>query len=598
MVEFAEPIRLVIWDLDETLWHGTLEEGPVTLPPEHAEIVQSLARRGIVSAVCSRNDHATAKARLEQCGLWEWLVFSRIAYTFKSGLVAEIVEQIGLRPETVLFIDDNPFNRADVAERMPGINVADISIIPELLDHPQLRGKADEQLTRLARYRVLDTRQAEYSAAPDRTAFLRDCEITVSIHYDVENQFERIHELVNRTNQLNFTKLRWPEEVQAARTEYFGTARKTYATHAGYVKVRDRYGYYGICGFFETRRKAGGVSLLHFLFSCRVLNMGVEQFVYQHLGFPRLKKGATAVTELSRSHVVDWIALSADAERESVAEPTKTRPTLCTRGPCELVQSAHYLRSQFTTIEEFHYPRGGWQIMRPLLRNIVLKDEFEQRGISSCADLGLRPDFAGIDFSALGSSFFEGVADVCVWSFSMQSLETLYRHRATELLIPLAIRGDNLEDVTKLDFSSLSEAQNTSEPDFRAVHELFDCAAFADQRQFAADLRVLRQKLQALGKPFIVIESFDDITKIDKPRFRSHANFNKLVRDGLAGLDNVYYIRFSDCVSDVDDQLIGNHFVRDVYMRLASRMQDLILAIVETGQGGKANGALDLVHTQ
>src|SRR5579864_468289 len=196
MVEFAEPIRLVIWDLDETLWQGTLEEGPVTVPPEHVEVVQSLARRGIVSAVCSRNDYATARARLEQCGLWEWFVFSRIAYTFKSGLVAEIVEQIGLRPETVLFIDDNPFNRADVAERMPGINVADISIISELLDHPQLRGKADEQLSRLMRYRVLDTRQAEYSAAPDRTAFLRDCEITVSIHYDVENQFERIHELV------------------------------------------------------------------------------------------------------------------------------------------------------------------------------------------------------------------------------------------------------------------------------------------------------------------------------------------------------------------------------------------------------------------
>lgn len=597
MVEFAEPIRLVIWDLDETLWHGTLEEGQVTIPPEHAEIVQSLARRGIISAVCSRNDHATAKARLEQCGLWEWFVFSRIAYTFKSGLVAEIVEQIGLRPETVLFIDDNPFNRADVADGVPGINVVDISIIPGLLDHPQLRGKDDEQLTRLMRYRVLDTRQAEYSAATDRTAFLRDCEITVSIHYDVEDQFERIHELVNRTNQLNFTKLRWPEDLEAARNEYFGTARKTFATHAGYVKVRDRYGYYGICGFFETRRKAGGVSLLHFVFSCRVLNMGVEQFVYQHLGFPKLKNGATAVTELSPSPVVDWIALSADAERESTIPAAKKRLTLCTRGPCELVQSAHYLRSQFTIIEEFHYPRRGWQIMRPLLRNIVLKDEFERHGISSCADLGLRPDFPGMDFSALGSSVFESTADVCVWSFSMQSLETLYRHRVTGLLIPLAIRGDNLEDITKLDVSSPSKAQNIGGRDVRAVQELFDCAGFADQRQFVADLRVLRQKLQALGKPLIVLESFDDIRKLDKPRFRSHAIFNGLVREGLAGLRNVYYLRFADCVSDVGDQLIGNHFVRDVYMRLASRMRDLILATVETGQSGKVD-ALDFVHAQ
>src|SRR5579871_6340032 len=355
MMEFAEPIRLVIWDLDETFWRGTLEEGPVVVPPEHCDIVKALAKRGIVSAICSRNDPATAKTHLESCGMWEWFVFPRIAYTFKSDLVADIVEQSGLRAETVLFIDDNPFNRADVTERLAGIHAADVSIIPDLLDHPGLKGKPDEQLTRLARYRVLESKQAEFATATDRTAFLRRCEIAVSVHFDVENHFERIHELVNRTNQLNFTKLRWPEDVETARKEWSDTIRTTYGSDAGYVKVRDRYGYYGICGFFETRRRARVAGLRHFLFSCRVLNMGVEQFLYQHLDFPKLKKGSGAVSELSESPVVDWIALVADAEPVEAAPARQSGLTLCLHGPCEFVQSAHYLRSDFAVIEEFHY---------------------------------------------------------------------------------------------------------------------------------------------------------------------------------------------------------------------------------------------------
>ncbi len=51
-----EPVRLVIWDLDETLWKGTLAEGPIRQIPENQAVVKELARRGIVSAICSRND--------------------------------------------------------------------------------------------------------------------------------------------------------------------------------------------------------------------------------------------------------------------------------------------------------------------------------------------------------------------------------------------------------------------------------------------------------------------------------------------------------------------------------------------------------------
>lgn len=590
MPEFAEPIRLVIWDLDETFWQGTLEEGPVTVPPDHAEIVKALARRGIVSAICSRNDHATAKARLEQCGLWEWFVFNRIDYTFKSVLVNDIVEQIGLRAETVLFIDDNPFNRADAAEYVSGINIADPSIIPKLLDHAQLQGKPDSQLTRLERYRVLESKQVEFSTANDRTAFLRDCKIVISIHFDIETQFERIHELVNRTNQLNFTKKRWHEDVERAREEYFSSARTNYGTHAGYVKVRDRYGYYGICGYFETRRRAAKVTFENFLFSCRVLNMGVEQFIYQHLDYPIMRKGHDAVSELSESQIVDWITVVADAELVGGATADEMGLTLCLHGPCELVQSVHYLRPYHTIIEEFQYPRHGWRILRPLLRNLALKDELERKGISSCADLGLPEDFGGIDFATLGSAFFDGNADMCIWSFSMQSRENLYRHIATGLVFPLNITGSfNVEDITgpNADAEKISRLR---EEDFQAAKSSFEFVGFCDEDQFVADLRILRQKLQMIDKPFVVLESFDDLKKINRRLYRSQRAINEQVRIGLAGLDMVHYIRFSDCVPDKSNEVAQNHFVREVYMNLATQIRELVLAITE-GDGQRKSTA-------
>ena len=62
----VRPVKLVVWDLDDTLWEGTLSEGRVTLPPSRAQLVRTLNRRGIVNSVCSKNDPSRARAELER----------------------------------------------------------------------------------------------------------------------------------------------------------------------------------------------------------------------------------------------------------------------------------------------------------------------------------------------------------------------------------------------------------------------------------------------------------------------------------------------------------------------------------------------------
>jgi hypothetical protein len=138
---FAEDIRLVVRDLDETFWRGTLTEGGVEVVPEHVEIVRALARRGVMSSICSKNDLAPVRDILVAHDIWRYFVFPDVSWAPKGPRVQALIEQAQLRPASVLFIDDNPTNLAEAARFVPAVNLADEGVIPRLLTHPQLTGK-------------------------------------------------------------------------------------------------------------------------------------------------------------------------------------------------------------------------------------------------------------------------------------------------------------------------------------------------------------------------------------------------------------------------------------------------------------------------
>ena len=103
-----EPIRLIIWDLDETFWSGTLTEGGITYRPEIHDTVVALAHRGIISAICSKNDLAPVRDILQAHGIWDYFVFPSIDWSPKGPRLRALVDALQLRPETIAFIDDNP----------------------------------------------------------------------------------------------------------------------------------------------------------------------------------------------------------------------------------------------------------------------------------------------------------------------------------------------------------------------------------------------------------------------------------------------------------------------------------------------------------
>ena len=329
-------VKMVIWDLDETFWKGTLSEGPITAIDANKKMVITLAERGIVSSVCSKNDHDAAAAALTDMGIWDYFVFPKIEWGPKGQNIAAIIDEANLRPDNVLFIDDNALNLQEAKHFSPGLMVADpIDILDDLLAQPEVAGKDDAALTRLNQYKNLEKKSLDRSKSTASNAeFLRDCDIRVEIDYEIEKEFDRVVELANRTNQLNFTKIRL--ETPAAIEAFRALCTSSFGITAGFVSVSDKYGDYGIVGYFVVHRKEGVNRLLHFAFSCRTMNMGIEQYVYERLLKPTIKVVGPIANPIQSFGKIDWISEGLGGDRKLSALNSDKKLVLI--GGCELLQ--------------------------------------------------------------------------------------------------------------------------------------------------------------------------------------------------------------------------------------------------------------------
>lgn len=329
-------VKLVIWDLDETFWQGTLsEEGIVEIQP-HIAMIKTLVDRGIMCSICSKNDFGQAKQALEEMGVWDLFVFPHIAWSPKGQAIEKMLKDMGLRDENVVFLDDNHLNLEESTFFNPKLMAVEaVGDMSGLLNLPEFKGKDDATHSRLQQYKVMEQKQSEQTETGlSNTEFLKQSEIKVRIITDVENHMDRVLELLNRTNQLNFTKVRanTPSEREA-----LDECLAVSGMHAGLIEVQDRYGDYGIVGFFAVRTKFSGTTVHHLAFSCRTLNMGVEQWVWDYLGRPEFDVVGPVAGDLSGD--VDWITQVADFDA-SANQPKERR--LCLVGGCDLLQVSFY----------------------------------------------------------------------------------------------------------------------------------------------------------------------------------------------------------------------------------------------------------------
>jgi FkbH-like protein len=290
----AAKVKCVVWDLDNTLWQGVLGElghAGVVLDQRCVEAIRELDRRGILQSVASKNDHADAWAKLQDCGLDQYFLYPQIHWQEKSGSLRAVAEHLNINLDTFAFIDDSPFERQEVAEALPQVRVFDIGEIASLLDRPCLDVPiTNEGARRRHMYRTEEQRRQLQGTFGGRyLEFLRSCEMRAKVFEPQSpDEVERCLELIQRTNQLNTSGIRYSKEqflgLLAAPDSWCLT-----------VACADKFGDYGIVGFLSIRWGHAAATVTDFVLSCRVAQKKVENALFE---FVRAACKTRAVTHL------------------------------------------------------------------------------------------------------------------------------------------------------------------------------------------------------------------------------------------------------------------------------------------------------------
>ncbi|HUS06525.1 MAG TPA: HAD-IIIC family phosphatase [Bryobacteraceae bacterium] len=274
-----KPVKCMVWDLDGTLWNGILaENGAVQLRPEIPEIVQALDQRGILQSIASKNNHANAWAKLEEFGLSEYFLFPQIHWGPKSESIRTIAQSLNLGLDAFAFIDDSSFERAEVDAALPEVSTLDGARIAGLLQNPRFQGNPTKDARNRRRYYIEETvRQRERSkAGSDYLRFLGSCEIRLDIAGYEPADFERVAELLQRTNQLNFAGRHYTREDVAALVADVRWSKYV-------LRCSDKYGDYGAVGFSVVGWEQNHIAVDDFMLSCRVQSKFIEQAFFAML---------------------------------------------------------------------------------------------------------------------------------------------------------------------------------------------------------------------------------------------------------------------------------------------------------------------------
>ncbi|OED38042.1 hypothetical protein AB833_21290 [Chromatiales bacterium (ex Bugula neritina AB1)] len=272
------PAKCVVFDLDNTLWDGVLVEGDVTLKPGVQALFKELDKRGILISVASKNNEQEALERLTTFGLAEYITYPVINWNLKSENIKRLADKISIGTDSLVFIDDSPFEREEVASAVAGIEVLLETKLDTLLEHPRLQGSgtAESGNRRIMYQQQKQRSEAAIEFGEDYLAFLKACDIVVSIGLIQESHTNRVTELLQRTNQLNFSGTKYPEDAVTRLLEDSTTEKHV-------IHCRDKYGEYGLVGFAITRREEDKIVVQDFMLSCRVQGKLIEKAFFSYL---------------------------------------------------------------------------------------------------------------------------------------------------------------------------------------------------------------------------------------------------------------------------------------------------------------------------
>ena len=284
------PAKVLVLDLDGTLWGGVLGEdgvGGIALGDEYPgnvfkvfqKYVRNLRDRGVLLAIASKNNEADVAevfARHADMALRrDDFAAVRIDWREKSGNLREIAAELNVGLDSLVFFDDSAFEREEVRRALPTVTVLDVPASPlGYVDAIEQSGVFDrltlsaEDRQRTDLYRDQAVRAAAERAASSSGDFLQSLGLVATIGAVDADTLLRVAQLLAKTNQFNLTTRRHSAaEIQAMIDA---------GAVALWLRLADRFGDHGLVGAALAVAENGVARIDTLLLSCRVIGRGAE----------------------------------------------------------------------------------------------------------------------------------------------------------------------------------------------------------------------------------------------------------------------------------------------------------------------------------
>jgi FkbH-like protein len=293
-------IKCVVWDLDNTIWHGTLlEDNKVTLRDGIVDIIAALDNRGILQSIASKNDPQSAMSKLDSFNIRDYFLYPQINWNSKSASIQAIAKAINIGIDTIAFVDDQIYEREEVIYSFPEVYCIDAENIAGMLDLPALipRFITEESKQRRLMY-MSDSKRNEVEASfvGPKNEFLTMLRMVLTIREASQDDLQRAEELTIRTHQLNTTGYTYSYD----KLDCFRQSDKHKLLIAN---LNDTFGEYGKIGLalLEVDTDIWTIKLL--LMSCRVMSRGVGMVFINHIRNLARKAGVTLRAEFLQTDV-------------------------------------------------------------------------------------------------------------------------------------------------------------------------------------------------------------------------------------------------------------------------------------------------------
>lgn len=273
-------IKCLVWDLDDTLWDGVLLEGGGNRLREGVhEVLKTLDKRGILHSIASRNDHDHAMERLTRFALQDYFLYPQIHFGTKSASLRTIAQKLNIGIDTFAFIDDQPFERAEVGQAIPEVlrlDAAELMTIPQLPRFKPRFVTEDSAMRRRMYLTDISRAKAEENFSGPAEAFLATLGMRFILSPVADGDLQRAVDLTERTHQLNATGLTFShDDLDALRSS---------PDHLLFISsLEDKFGPYGKIGLALVEKGAQTWTVKLLLMSCRVMSRGVGSVMLNHI---------------------------------------------------------------------------------------------------------------------------------------------------------------------------------------------------------------------------------------------------------------------------------------------------------------------------